>query len=198
MDKRINRLSVCVFLTPMWCVCVCVGAHVVTAKIRHSHKIGVQIISNISFELNINPSVCQTKPKWIRACMAYIFPWSYSQNRHKQTNKHTHGMCLHLCANNTNCIGCIQLFSTHRFVLKIARRKFNLSFKTNCLFLSRKLFHSFLYSWKYDQNVNSTRHDLLIWCSVRFYCCKSRNFSFSCGGGVRFSFFLLSMTLHGQ
>lgn len=66
-------------------------------------------------------------------------------------------MCV--CVNNKNCIGCIQLYYT--YVLKIARLKFNLSFKTNCLFLRRKLFSQFyVYSWKYEQNVNATRHDI--------------------------------------
>lgn len=102
-------------------------------------------------------------------------------------------MCV--CVNNKNCIGCIQLYYT--YVLKIARLKFNLSFKTNCLFLRRKLFSQFyVYSWKYEQNVNATRHDILhnillyIHC-LYAHCFKSWNFSFYRMVGVRFSFALL-------
>lgn len=67
-----------------------------------------------------------------------------NERKRERVSKPTHkSMYIVPTVNNTNCIGCIQLYYIR---IEIARLKFNLSFKTNCLFLRRKLFHSFMYS----------------------------------------------------
>lgn len=65
-----------------------------------------------------------------------------------QTNTQTHALRVPT-VNNTNCIGCIQLYYIR---IEIAGLKFNLSFKTNCLFLRRKLFQFYVLSFEMQRN----------------------------------------------
>lgn len=126
------------------------------------------------------------------ACVSFLCTHTLSTHPLKQTNKQadslpyfdvivaTVNVRVHVfvCESHKLCIGCIQLYYT--YVLKIARLKFNLSFKTNCLFLSRKLFHSFMYSWKSASQIceNAARHDTTH-VGLCAHCRKSWNFCFN-------------------